>query len=79
VGKEALRAIRRDAVDWRRLGFSFPDRSERPVRRDVLRDAWQKSEKAAKLERVPFNRHVYGFKPPRELAGIDAERQTLRK
>jgi integrase len=33
--------------------FPSPTDPEQPVRRDVLRDAWQKLEKAAKLERIP--------------------------
>jgi integrase len=33
--------------------FPSPTDPEQPVRRDVLRDGWQKLEKAAKLERIP--------------------------
>jgi integrase len=33
--------------------FPSPTDPEQPVRRDVLRDAWQKLEMAAKLERIP--------------------------
>lgn len=51
---EALRVARREAA---RLGdgwvFASPTDTAKPVRRDLLRDAWQKLEKAAKLERVP--------------------------
>lgn len=50
---EEFRAAQKDAG---RIGdgwvFPSPTDAEQPVRRDVLRDAWQKLEKAAKLERI---------------------------
>ena len=45
-------------------------------KREVLphaRDAWIDHEKTKVGYEIPFNRHFYVFKPPRELAEIDAE------
>ncbi len=36
-------------------------------------DAWIDHEKTKVGYEIPFNRHFYVFKPPRELAEIDAE------
>ena len=36
-------------------------------------DAWIDHEKTKTGYEIPFNRHFYVFKPPRELAEIDAE------
>jgi type I restriction enzyme M protein len=36
-------------------------------------DAWIDHEKTKAGYEIPFNRHFYVFKPPRELAEIDAE------
>jgi len=36
-------------------------------------DAWIDPEKTKVGYEIPFNRHFYVFKPPRELAEIDAE------
>ena len=46
------------------------------VKREVLPhapDAWIDHEKTKVGYEIPFNRHFYVFKPPRELAEIDAE------
>jgi type I restriction enzyme M protein len=40
-------------------------------------DAWIDHEKTKVGYEVPFNRHFYLFKPPRELAAIDAELRTV--
>jgi len=49
-----LRAARRDAA---RIGdgwvFPSPTDEAQPIRRDLLRDWWQKLEAAAKLDRIP--------------------------
>jgi len=51
---EALKVARRDSG---RIGdawvFPSPTDAEQPVRRDLLRDWWQKLEAAAKLDRIP--------------------------
>lgn len=51
---EALRAVWRGAA---RIGdgwvFPSPTEPGKPVRRDLLRDWWQKLEKAARLDRIP--------------------------
>ncbi len=36
-------------------------------------DAWIDDEKTKVGYEIPFNRHFYVFKPPRELAEIDAD------
>ena len=36
-------------------------------------DAWIDHEKTKVGYEIPFNRHFYVFKPPRDLAEIDAE------
>jgi len=36
-------------------------------------DAWIDHEKSKVGYEIPFNRHFYVFKPPRDLAEIDAE------
>jgi type I restriction enzyme M protein len=46
------------------------------IKREVLPhvpDAWIDHEKTKTGYEIPFNRHFYVFKPPRELAEIDAE------
>ncbi len=46
------------------------------LKREVLPhvpDAWIDEEKTKVGYEIPFNRHFYVFKPPRELAEIDAE------
>ena len=40
-------------------------------------DAWIDHEKTKVGYEIPFNRHFYVFKPPRELAEIDAELKTV--
>lgn len=40
-------------------------------------DAWIDPEKTKVGYEIPFNRHFYVFKPPRELAEIDAELKTV--
>ncbi len=49
---------------------------EEYFKREVLPhvpDAWIDHEKTKVGYEIPFNRHFYVFKPPRELAEIDAE------
>ena len=40
-------------------------------------DAWIDHEKTKVGYEIPFNRHFYVFKPPRELAEIDAELKVV--
>jgi type I restriction enzyme M protein len=40
-------------------------------------DAWIDHEKTKVGYEIPFNRHFYVYTPPRPLAVIDAELQTL--
>jgi type I restriction enzyme M protein len=49
-------------------------------RREVMphaQDAWIDHEKTKVGYEIPFNRHFYVFKPPRELAEIDAELKVV--
>ncbi len=49
-------------------------------RREVLphaKDAWIDHEKTKVGYEIPFNRHFYVFKPPRELAAIDADLKVV--
>lgn len=54
VASDELQTARRETA---RIGdgwvFPSPTDPEQPVRRDVLRDSWEKLEKTAKLERIP--------------------------
>ena len=63
---------------------SLRDTEDVPLREDVseyfqrevlphVPDAWIDDEKTKVGYEIPFNRHFYVFKPPRELAEIDAE------
>jgi len=56
---------------------------EEYFKREVLPhapDAWNDHEKTKVGYEIPFNRHFYVFKPPRDLATIDAElKQTTDK
>ena len=52
------------------------EKIETYFKREVLPhapDAWIDHEKTKVGYEIPFNRHFYVFKPPRELAEIDAE------
>lgn len=52
------------------------EKVETYFKREVLPhapDAWIDHEKTKAGYEIPFNRHFYVFKPPRELAEIDAE------
>ena len=52
------------------------EKVETYFKREVLPhapDAWIDHEKTKVGYEIPFNRHFYVFKPPRELAEIDAE------
>jgi type I restriction enzyme M protein len=40
-------------------------------------DAWIDHEKTAVGYEIPFNRHFYVFKPPRELSAIDADLKVV--
>ena len=40
-------------------------------------DAWIDQEKTNVGYEIPFNRHFYVFKPPRELAKIDDELKVV--
>ena len=40
-------------------------------------DAWVDPEKTAVGYEIPFNRHFYVFKPPRDLAAIDADLKVV--
>ena len=51
-----------------------------PFRREVLPhapDAWIDHEKTKVGYEIPFNRHFYVFKPPRDLAEIDADLKVV--
>jgi type I restriction enzyme M protein len=53
---------------------------EEYFKREVLphaSDAWIDGEKTKVGYEIPFNRHFYVFKPPRDLAEIDAELKTV--
>jgi type I restriction enzyme M protein len=53
---------------------------EEYFKREVLPhapDAWIDEEKTKVGYEIPFNRHFYVFKPPRDLAEIDAELKTV--
>ena len=53
---------------------------EEYFKREVLPhapDAWIDDEKTKVGYEIPFNRHFYVFKPPRDLAEIDAELKTV--
>ena len=65
-------------------GFQPARHRERAAERDVetyfkrevlphAPDAWIDHEKTKVGYEIPFNRHFYVFKPPRQLAEIDAE------
>jgi type I restriction enzyme M protein len=54
------------------LGESIPAYFKREVLPHVP-DAWIDEEKTQVGYEIPFNRHFYVFRPPRELAEIDAE------
>lgn len=75
VAAEEFRAARREAGS---IGdgwvFPSPTEREKPVRRDVLRDAWQKLEKAAKLERIPGR----GWHSLRRKFATDRQDQPLK-
>ncbi len=76
-------------IKGKRKGLPKPDSSLRDtenvplgeviheyLKREVLPhvpDAWIDEEKTKVGYEIPFNRHFYVFKPPRELAEIDAE------
>jgi len=72
---EAFHAAQREAG---RIGdgwvFPSPTDPEKPVRRDVLRDAWQKLEKLAKLDRVPGR----GWHSLRRKFATDRQDQPLK-
>jgi type I restriction enzyme M protein len=56
------------------------EKVETYFKREVLPhapDAWIDHEKTKVGYEIPFNRHFYVFKPPRELAKIDAELKTV--
>jgi type I restriction enzyme M protein len=40
-------------------------------------DAWIDEEKTKVGYEIPFNRHFYVFKPPRDLAAIDADLKVV--
>jgi type I restriction enzyme M protein len=40
-------------------------------------DAWIDHEKTKVGYEIPFNRHFYVFKPPRDLAAIDADLKVV--
>lgn len=53
---------------------------EKYFKREVLphaADAWIDHEKTKVGYEIPFNRHFYVFKPPRDLAAIDAELKVV--
>ena len=80
----SLRRIRRR----RRLHADLRDTENVPLiedvdtyfKREVLPhapDAWIDHEKTKVGYEIPFNRHFYVFKPPRELAEIDADLKVV--
>ena len=56
------------------------EKIETYFKREVLPhapDAWIDHEKTKVGYEIPFNRHFYVFKPPRDLAEIDAELKVV--
>lgn len=85
LSQAANSALKTSAEDFRdaqrdagRIGdgwvFPSPTDPEHPVRRDVLRDAWQNLEKAAKLERIPGR----GWHSLRRKFATDRQDQPLK-
>ena len=54
-------------------GFNTPGTGQRSAVRTQFLDAWIDHGKTKVGYEIPFNRHFYVFKPPRELAEIDIE------
>ena len=55
----------------------FEPSGRRPRCADERPDAWIDHEKTKVGYEIPFNRHFYVFKPPRDLAEIDADLKVV--